>query len=103
MSGPELMEVVEISEGEVVLRRSDSTQGSGEPLVSIRFSAEAQEILGGQAANLGKAMIASGLQMVAAMFRQQQAEQDEAFEEGEEPVAESAGQEETVTPRHRLH
>lgn len=102
MSGPELMEVVEISEGEVVLRRSDSTQGSGEPLVSIRFSAEAQEILGGQAANLGKAMIASGLQMVANLFRQQQAEQDEAVAEEGEP-AESAGPEDTAAPRHRLH
>lgn len=70
-ASPELLEVVELPDGEIVLRRSDSTHGSGEPLVSIRFSGEARELLAGQAGNLGKSMIAAGLQMVGQMFRQQ--------------------------------
>ena len=68
----ELLEIVELPEGVVVLRRADSSGGSGEPLASIRFSAEARDLLGGNAGNLGKAMIAAGLQMVGQMFQEQQ-------------------------------
>ncbi|RZU44862.1 hypothetical protein EV700_1663 [Fluviicoccus keumensis] len=98
--GPELLEVVEVRPGEVVLRRADSSQGSGEPLVSIRFSGEAQEILGGAAGVLGKSMIAAGLQMVGQMFRQQAetAMTDEVPEEGE-----TAADHANPTDRHRLH
>jgi hypothetical protein len=79
-ASPELLEVVELPDGEIVLRRSDSTHGSGEPLVSIRFSGEARELLAGHAGNLGKSMIAAGLQMVGQMFRQQvdQSDSDDA-------------------------
>lgn len=96
MSGPELMEVVELADGEVVLRRADSSQGSGEPLVTIRFSAEAREILGGQAGNLGKSMIAAGLQMVGVMFRRQMEEA------GEESLDEEPAEAEQPS-RTRLH
>ncbi|MDO8331795.1 MAG: hypothetical protein Q7T36_15120 [Fluviicoccus sp.] len=100
-SGPELLEVVEVRDGEVVLRRADSSQGSGEPLVSIRFSEEAREILGGQAGNLGKSMIAAGLQMVGLMFRQQaEAAGHEASADEDENAADTPAE---SVDRHRLH
>ena len=96
----ELLEIVELPEGEIVLRRADSSGGSGEPLASIRFSAEARELLGGHAGNLGKAMIAAGLQMVGQIFQEQQSGM------AEPDAADSPQSEAEVTPgasRGRLH
>ena len=89
-ASPELLEVVELPDGDIVLRRSDSTQGSGQPLVMIRFSGEARELLAGQAGNLGKSMIAAGLQMVGQMFRQQVETVDSMDADPSEPAAPEA-------------
>lgn len=83
MSNPELLEVVELPNGEVVLRRADTSEGSGEPLVSIRFSDEAKAFLGEHASSVGKSMIGAGLQLVGLIFRQH--------------IEEEAGSEEIMT------
>ncbi len=77
MSDPELLEIVELSDGEVVLRRADSSEGTGEPLVRIRFSREARGFLGDRAGALGKSMIAAGLQMLGAIFARQDGAPDD--------------------------
>lgn len=42
MSDTAILEIVELSDGEIVLRPAE---GDGEPLMRIRFSAEATELL----------------------------------------------------------
>ena len=59
-----LLEIVELTNGEVVLRRAD---GTGEPLLNIRFSAEARVYLPDGRLEVAKAMIHAGIQAVAAM------------------------------------
>lgn len=87
MSNPELLEIVELTDGQVVLRRADSSAGTGEPLVSIRFSAEAREFLGEHAGALGKSMIAAGLQMLGAIFSRQGDEPGEGGSERDDIVS----------------
>lgn len=101
--GPALLEVVELSEGEVVLRRADSNAGSGEPLVSIRFSPEACSFLGGSAASLGRAMIGAGLQLVAQMQQQQAAQTDGDTDTPPTEEVEAGASATTPPPRTRLH
>ena len=55
----DLYEIVEIAEGEIVLRRADE---DGEPLVSISFSDEALYFLNSSRFNVAKAMIEAGLE-----------------------------------------
>lgn len=60
-----MLEIIELENGEVVLRRADSSEGSSEPFVRISFSEEAKTLINGQSAQLGKMMISMGLQAVA--------------------------------------
>lgn len=60
-----MLEIIELENGEVVLRRADSSEGSSEPFVRISFSEEAKNLINGQSAQLGKMMISMGLQAVA--------------------------------------
>lgn len=62
-----VLEIVELDTGEVVLRRTDSSAGSSEPFVTIKFSQEAKELVNGQTGHLARFMISVGLQMVAKM------------------------------------
>jgi len=55
----DLYEIVEIAEGEIVLRRADE---EGEPLVSISFSEEALYFLNNSRFTVAKAMIEAGLE-----------------------------------------
>ena len=55
----DLYEIVEIAEGEIVLRRADE---DGEPLVSISFSDEALYFLNNHRFSVAKAMIEAGLE-----------------------------------------
>lgn len=54
------LEIVELANGKVVLRRSDD---DGEPLVVIEFSADAKDFLNGHHIDVAKAMISAGMQM----------------------------------------
>jgi len=63
MSVAAFLEIVETDDGDVVLRRADSTEGNSEPLVSIRFSAEAKAMLGDHLGDIARGMIGAGVQM----------------------------------------
>lgn len=65
-----ILEIVELPDGQVVLRRSDASEGSSEPLASIHFSAEARTLLQGHAGDVGRGMMVAGLQIVGRMFQQ---------------------------------
>ena len=54
------LEIVELANGKVVLRRSDD---DGEPLVVIEFSTDAKDFLNGHHIDVAKAMISAGMQM----------------------------------------
>lgn len=64
MSAASFLEIVELPSGEIVLRRTDSSEGNNEPLVTIRFSEEAREHLGEHLSEVGRGMIGAGVQMV---------------------------------------
>ncbi|HQV41686.1 MAG: hypothetical protein KBD35_10010 [Moraxellaceae bacterium] len=63
MSGAAFLEIVETEDGDVILRRADSTEGNPEPLVAIRFSAEAKALLGTHLGDIARGMIGTGVQM----------------------------------------
>lgn len=54
------LEIVELANGKVALRRSDE---DGEPLMVIEFSEDAKDFLQGQYIEVAKAMISAGMQM----------------------------------------
>ena len=56
-----LYEIVELANGEIALQRSDN---DGEPLVTIRFSKESEFFLDDIKADVAKAMIEAGLEIV---------------------------------------
>lgn len=60
-----LLEIVELSPGEIVLRRAD---GKGEPLVNIRFSNEVRVLLAEYSLEIGKAMVGAGVQAVGEVY-----------------------------------
>lgn len=60
-----LLEIVELSSGEIVLRRAD---GIGEPLVKIKFSDEVRVLLSEHSLNIGKAMVSAGVQAVGEVY-----------------------------------
>ena len=68
-----LLEIVDIGDGEIVLQRED---GVDEPLVTIRFSEEAQVYLMEQGLEVARAMIQAGIQAVSEISEQGQAEDD---------------------------
>ena len=77
-----LYEIVELSNGDVALRRVDSDESS-DSLVSIKFSDESLFFLGDAKLDVARSMIEAGLDNVTEIM-----ESDEA-EEGE--LTESAG------------
>lgn len=68
MSPAVFLEVVETDEGEIVLRRADSSPGDSEPLVLIRFSEETRALLGDNLAAIARAMINAGVQMTTDLY-----------------------------------
>ena len=70
-----VFEIVELPSGEIVLRRSDE---GDEPLVSIRFSSDARIALGEAIADIGKAMIGTGVEMVGQIFEDEEAEMSQS-------------------------
>ena len=63
MSAAAFLEIVETDDGDVILRRADSTPGHSEPLVAIRFSPEARAMLGDHLGDIARSMIGAGVQM----------------------------------------
>ena len=57
-----LLEIVDLGDGEVVLQR---VEGDSEPLVSIRFSDEANAYLMGNNLEIAKVMIQAGIEATA--------------------------------------
>jgi hypothetical protein len=95
-----ILEIVELESGEVVLRRTDSSAGSSEPFVAIKFSQEAKELVNGNTAHLGRLMISMGLQMVAKMHKEAM---EAAMKESESSSDESLAEEDMPPPNSRLH
>jgi hypothetical protein len=72
-----LLEIVELSSGEIVLRRVDDSDA---PLVKIQFSDEAELFLGDAKGDVGRAMIGTGVQLVGRLYDQGTAQEDEVCE-----------------------
>lgn len=68
-----LLEIVDLGDGEIVLQREDDAD---EPLVTIRFSEEAQLYLMEQGLEVARAMIQAGIQAVSDITDQSQAENE---------------------------
>ena len=62
-----ILEIVELSDGEVVLQRADDEGGS---LLTIRFSDESRMYLRGNELEVARAMIQAGLQVAAELAEQ---------------------------------
>ncbi len=74
------LEIVELSSGEIVLRRTDDTE---ETLVSISFSDEAKSIIGDEGLDIAKVMIQAGIQATAHLTEMREAKADEKKDEFE--------------------
>ena len=61
------LEIVELSDGEVVLQRTDD---ESEPLVRIRFSEESRLYMMDNGLEVAKAMIQAGIQAAATLAEQ---------------------------------
>jgi len=62
-------EILELSSGEIVLRRSGD-EGSSEPLVTLKFSAESIAFLGAGRFEVAKAMIEAGMEAAGELAEQ---------------------------------
>lgn len=56
------LEIVQLANGEIVLRRADE---DGDPLISISFSDESKSYIGEAGVDIAKAMIQAGIQAAA--------------------------------------
>ena len=74
-----ILEIVELSDGEIVLQRADDDNG---PLVTIRFSEESRLYLMGNGLEVARAMIQAGIQSAAELAEQGDLE----IESGVSPV-----------------
>ncbi len=63
----EVLEIVQLEDGAYALRRSEGGRAADDsaPMISIRFSEQAVEEFDGGQAELAKAMIALGVQVIA--------------------------------------
>lgn len=79
------LEIVQLADGEIVLKRSDK---EGAPLVEIRFSEESKEYIGDTGIDIAKAMIQAGIQAVAHLNEDSLEQEDGEifFSESEEHV-----------------
>ena len=62
-----ILEIIELSDGEVVLQRAEDDSG---PLVTIRFSEESRLYLMGNGLEVARAMIQAGIQAAAELAEQ---------------------------------
>lgn len=61
------LEIVELANGKVALRRSDE---DGEPLLVIEFSPDAKDFLQGHYIEVAKAMISAGMQVAGQVMEE---------------------------------
>lgn len=80
----EFLEIVELPDGRIILRRSEEEP----PMVTLTFSKEARELLKGKYIDVAKSMFHAGLQTAGQLLA-------EDFEEGDE--------ESTGATNHTLH
>ncbi len=73
------LEIVELSDGEIVLQQADDSDG--EPLVTIRFSDESRAYMMDACIDVAKVMIQAGIQAAVQISDQ--------FEIDDEPQAET--------------
>ncbi|KAA1188244.1 hypothetical protein F0M18_19650 [Pseudohalioglobus sediminis] len=66
-----LLEIVDLGDGEIVLQHADD---DSEPLVTIRFSDESRMYMMENSLEVAKAMIQAGIQAVAVLAEQGEAE-----------------------------
>jgi hypothetical protein len=62
-------EILELSSGEIVLKRSGD-DGSSEPLVTLKFSEESKAFLGAGRFEVAKAMIEAGMEAASELAEQ---------------------------------
>ena len=74
-----LYEIVELSNGDVALRRVDSDESS-DSLVCIKFSEESVFFLGDAKLDVARSMIEAGLDNVSEIMESDEGEEDEAVE-----------------------
>lgn len=63
-----VLEIVDLGDGEIVLRRSGE---DGEPLVRVEFSEETREYLMDNSLEVARAMFQAGLQAAAVLLEQE--------------------------------
>jgi len=68
-----LLEIVDLGDGEVVLQRADD---DSEPLVTIRFSDESRMYMLDNGLEVAKAMIQAGIQAASVMAEQAETESE---------------------------
>lgn len=71
------LEIAELANGDIVLQRADDD--NAEPLVTIRFSDESAVYMNDQTLEVAKAMIQAGIQAVAVISEQAEAEEAAAL------------------------
>lgn len=67
MPSSPFLEIVELENGKVALRRSDD---EAEPLVVIEFSSDARDFLQGHYVEVAKAMISAGMQVAGQVMEE---------------------------------
>ncbi len=72
-----LLEIVDLGDGEIVLQRADD---DSEPLVTIRFSEESRIYMMDNGLEVAKAMIQAGIQAAANLAEQAEVEQESTAE-----------------------
>ncbi len=69
------LEIIELPNGDIVLRRSDD-EGSEEPLLTMKFSEEAKVYLDGEYLQVAKAMFDAGMKEVAELTQPQSSDEE---------------------------
>jgi len=65
-----LYEILELSSGEIVLKRSGDENNNSEPLVTLKFSEESVAFLGAARFEVAKAMIEAGMEAATELAEQ---------------------------------
>lgn len=80
-----LYEIQELTSGEFVLKRGDE-ESPGEPLVTIRFSAESMAYLGAARFEVARAMIEAGMEAAGDLAEQSREDLIAEFDDFDHPV-----------------
>ena len=75
------LEIIELDNGDIVLKRADS---EGEPLVNIRFSDESKHYMPDSKLEIARVMIQAGIEAAAEMNAEENSLAIEEFEQEED-------------------